>query len=84
MKWGDIGKTQAAFERIQLSTEAPFDRFLHGDEKAVNASRRRDGPSDRFAELRAAELDRPRTTYLYRRACTMSSLRVTGTAAGRA
>jgi len=37
----DIGKALAAFERTRLSTEAPFDRFLRGDEKAFNASQRR-------------------------------------------
>ncbi len=35
--WEDMGKALAAFERTRLSTEAPFDRFLHGDEKALNA-----------------------------------------------
>jgi cytochrome c peroxidase len=39
--WEDLGKALAAFERTRLSTEAPFDRFLHGDEKALNASQRR-------------------------------------------
>src|ERR1700688_4794718 len=39
--WEDIGKALGAFERTRLSTEAPFDRFLHGDEKALNASQRR-------------------------------------------
>ena len=39
--WEDLGKAVAAFERTRLSTEAPFDRFLHGDEKALNASQRR-------------------------------------------
>jgi cytochrome c peroxidase len=39
--WEDMGKALAAFERTRLSTEAPFDRFLHGDEKAFNASQRR-------------------------------------------
>jgi cytochrome c peroxidase len=39
--WEDIGKALAAFERTRLSTEASFDRFLHGDEKALNASQRR-------------------------------------------
>ena len=39
--WEDMGKALAAFERTRLSTEAPFDRFLHGDEKALNASQRR-------------------------------------------
>src|SRR6201993_1657391 len=31
----DMGKALAAFERTRLSTEAPFDRFLRGDEKAL-------------------------------------------------
>jgi cytochrome c peroxidase len=39
--WEDLGKALAAFERTRLSTGAPFDRFLHGDEKALNASQRR-------------------------------------------
>jgi cytochrome c peroxidase len=39
--WEDMGKALAAFERTRLSTEAPFDRFLHGDEKALSASQRR-------------------------------------------
>jgi cytochrome c peroxidase len=41
VNWEEMGKALAAFERTQLSTEAPFDRFLHGDEKALNASQRR-------------------------------------------
>jgi cytochrome c peroxidase len=41
VNWEDIGKALGAFERTRLSTEAPFDRFLHGDEKALNASQRR-------------------------------------------
>jgi cytochrome c peroxidase len=41
VNWEDIGKALAAFERTRLSTEAPFDRFLHGDEKALNASQLR-------------------------------------------
>jgi cytochrome c peroxidase len=41
VNWEDLGKAVAAFERTRLSTEAPFDRFLHGDEKAFNASQRR-------------------------------------------
>jgi cytochrome c peroxidase len=41
VNWQDMGKALAAFERTRLSTEAPFDRFLHGDEKALNASQRR-------------------------------------------
>jgi cytochrome c peroxidase len=39
--WEDMGKALAAFERTRLSTEAPFDRFLHGDEKALSASQQR-------------------------------------------
>jgi cytochrome c peroxidase len=41
VNWEDMGKALAAFERTRLSTEAPFDRFLHGDEKALNDSQRR-------------------------------------------
>lgn len=41
VNWEDMGKALAAFERTRLSTEAPFDRFLHGDEKALNASQKR-------------------------------------------
>src|SRR5579863_9277174 len=37
----DMGKALAAFERTRLSTEAPFDRFLRGDQKALNASQQR-------------------------------------------
>jgi cytochrome c peroxidase len=39
--WEDMGKALAAFERTRLSTESPFDRFLRGDEKALNASQQR-------------------------------------------
>ena len=39
--WEDMGKALAAFERSRLSTEAPFDRFLHGDKKALNESQLR-------------------------------------------
>jgi cytochrome c peroxidase len=39
--WEDMGKALAAFERTRLSTEAPFDRFLHGDKKALSASQLR-------------------------------------------
>jgi cytochrome c peroxidase len=39
--WEDMGKALAAFERTRLSSEAPFDRFLRGDEKAMNAAQRR-------------------------------------------
>jgi cytochrome c peroxidase len=38
VNWEDIGRALAAFERTRLSTEAPFDRYLHGDAKALNAS----------------------------------------------
>ena len=41
VNWEDIGKALAAFERTRLSTQAPFERFLQGDEKALNASQRR-------------------------------------------
>jgi cytochrome c peroxidase len=41
VNWEDLGKAVAAFERTRLSTEAPFDRFLHGDGKALNASQQR-------------------------------------------
>ncbi|MBV9508605.1 MAG: cytochrome-c peroxidase [Acidobacteriia bacterium] len=38
VNWEDLVKALAAFERTRLSTEAPFDRYLHGDAKALNAS----------------------------------------------
>jgi cytochrome c peroxidase len=41
VNWEDMGKALAAFERTRLSTEAPFDRYLHGDEKAMNPAQRR-------------------------------------------
>lgn len=41
VNWEDLGKAVAAFERTRLSTEAAFDRFLRGDEKALSASQRR-------------------------------------------
>lgn len=41
VNWEDMGKALAAFERTRLSTQAPFDRFVHGDEKALNASQQR-------------------------------------------
>ena len=41
VNWEDMGKALAAFERTRLSTQAQFDRFLQGDEKALNASQRR-------------------------------------------
>ncbi len=41
VNWEDMGKALAAFERTRLSTEAPFDRFLHDNENGLNASQRR-------------------------------------------
>jgi cytochrome c peroxidase len=41
VNWEDLSKAVAAFERTRLSTESSFDRFLHGDEKAFNASQKR-------------------------------------------
>jgi cytochrome c peroxidase len=41
VNWEDLGKAVAAFERTRLSTEAPFDRFVRGDAKALNASQQR-------------------------------------------
>lgn len=36
-----IGKAIAAFERTVISTEAPFDRWLKGEEKAISAEAKR-------------------------------------------
>jgi len=41
VNWEDIGKAVATFERTRLSTEAPLDRFLKGDEKAMNSAQKR-------------------------------------------
>ncbi len=41
VNWEDMGKALAAFERTKVSTQAPFDRFLQGDQKALNASQQR-------------------------------------------
>ncbi len=41
VNWEDMAKALAAFERTRLSTEAPFDRFLRGDQKALNDSQQR-------------------------------------------
>ena len=41
VNWEDLAKAVAAFERTRLSTEAPFDRFMKGDEKAMNAAQKR-------------------------------------------
>ena len=38
---GTIAKALAAFERTQLSGNAPFDRFMAGDEGAVSDAQRR-------------------------------------------
>jgi cytochrome c peroxidase len=40
--WEDMGKALAAFERTRLYTEAPFDRLVHSDEKALSTSQRRE------------------------------------------
>ncbi|MGQ0507981.1 MAG: cytochrome-c peroxidase [Myxococcaceae bacterium] len=38
---GDVGSALAAFERVQFSGNAPFDRFIAGDAKALDASAKR-------------------------------------------
>jgi cytochrome c peroxidase len=37
----DLARTLAAYERTQVAFDAPFDRFLAGDEKALDAGARR-------------------------------------------
>jgi cytochrome c peroxidase len=37
----DVGRALAAFERTIISGDAPIDRFLHGDDKALTAAERR-------------------------------------------
>ena len=37
----DLARALAAYERTQVAFDAPFDRFLAGDEKALDASARR-------------------------------------------
>ncbi|HEX8952630.1 MAG TPA: cytochrome c peroxidase [Polyangia bacterium] len=37
----DLARALAAYERTQIAFDAPFDRFLAGDEKALDASQRR-------------------------------------------
>ncbi len=37
----DLARALAAYERTQIAFDAPFDRFLAGDEKALDASARR-------------------------------------------
>lgn len=41
VNWEDMGCAIAAFERTRLSTEAPIDRFLRGQQDALTASQRR-------------------------------------------
>jgi cytochrome c peroxidase len=41
VNWEDMGKALGAFERTRLSTEAAFDRFVRGDNKALNVSQQR-------------------------------------------
>ncbi len=41
VNWEDMGKALAAFERTKLSGESAFDRFIKGDQKALNASQQR-------------------------------------------
>ena len=41
VNWDDMARAIAAFERTRLSSEAPIDRFLRGDEKALTAAQRR-------------------------------------------
>jgi cytochrome c peroxidase len=39
--YDDIASAIAAFERTQFAGDAPFDRFIKGDEKAIDASAKR-------------------------------------------
>jgi cytochrome c peroxidase len=39
--YGDMAKAIAAYERTQVTFDTPFDRFLAGDEAALNAAARR-------------------------------------------
>jgi len=39
--YDDIASAIAAFERTQMAGDSPFDRFIAGDEKAIDASARR-------------------------------------------
>jgi cytochrome c peroxidase len=41
LSYDDLAAAIAAFERTQFSGEAPFDRFIQGDEKAIDDSARR-------------------------------------------
>ena len=41
VNYEDVGRAIAAFERTQYSGNAPFDRFIMGDDKAVDAQAKR-------------------------------------------
>lgn len=41
VNWEDMARAIAAFERTRISSEAPIDRFLRGDETALTAAQRR-------------------------------------------
>jgi len=41
LTYDDVAAAIAAFERTQYSASSPFDRFIHGDERAIDASARR-------------------------------------------
>jgi cytochrome c peroxidase len=41
LNYDDLAAAIAAFERTKFSGDAPFDRFIHGEENAINASARR-------------------------------------------
>ncbi len=41
VNWEDMSRAIAAFERTRLSSEAPIDRFLRGDDNALTPAQRR-------------------------------------------
>lgn len=41
VNYEDVGRAIAAFERTQFSGNAPFDRFIMGDDKAIDAQAKR-------------------------------------------
>jgi cytochrome c peroxidase len=41
LNFDDVARAVAAYERTQFDADSPFDRFLAGDEKALDASARR-------------------------------------------
>jgi cytochrome c peroxidase len=41
VEYDDVAAAIAAFERQQFSANAPFDRYIHGDAKAIDASAKR-------------------------------------------